>query len=303
MMEQPEVVRYSIGALFDLQPHRCAACGASFRNAQQLRVHAKSHRPPGPPRVLPSGPAGESKALLQCPCCDKVSRNVTDLRKHYLRKHSVGEPPFRCPVCGRGYFVRADCRQHLKHCAEALAGGNPSPATTAAATAGGATAAPVAPRAPARPSAARRPAGRAAGRCAGSPRCSSRRAARPRSPAPAANAPARSVAGGGLWRPRERRRSTTRAPTRARAPPRARSTPLQAWAAPEPRRERARSLDGSARCPRPVAARANKAAGLAPHRCPPCRRRARPVSSSRRRACAAALPPRTAGAQCACREA
>nr|XP_051697797.1 zinc finger protein GLI4 isoform X1 [Oryctolagus cuniculus] len=79
------------------KPHRCEACGKSFRYRSLLQKHERIH-------------TGEKP--YACPECGKAFRGWSGFIQH--RRVHTGEKPYECGQCGRAFSHSSHFTQHLR---------------------------------------------------------------------------------------------------------------------------------------------------------------------------------------------
>ncbi|XP_036864713.1 zinc finger protein 496 [Manis javanica] len=109
------------------KPHRCGACGRSFRLHAHLLSHRRMHLPSDAREQLPrrestaeprgGGPGmrAKGKAALRLQCCDcgKAFQRPYHLARHRSSLHSKGKArPFQCRYCAKSFLQNYDLLRH-----------------------------------------------------------------------------------------------------------------------------------------------------------------------------------------------
>eukprot|EP00899_Mesostigma_viride_P003995 jgi/Mesvir1/13597/Mv06781-RA.1 len=107
---------------FDLQKCRVAGCGEIFPDRASLADHQSSHSghksAASDSALVIRGKTANKKRPCQCPKCPKTFVGLYELRRHFGRKHSLGEKEHGCRKCGKRFFVAVDLRDHVKSCGQ-----------------------------------------------------------------------------------------------------------------------------------------------------------------------------------------
>ncbi|CAL8140389.1 unnamed protein product [Orchesella dallaii] len=82
-------------------PYKCQTCGKTFRRKDAFQDHLDGHK--------------EIIRKYKCSDCPKCFRRLTNLRIHFLRKHStVEEWPYSCIFCDKKMSVKSSFEYHLR---------------------------------------------------------------------------------------------------------------------------------------------------------------------------------------------
>ncbi|KAG8461574.1 hypothetical protein KFE25_001178 [Diacronema lutheri] len=95
----------------------CDVCRKTFKRETNLMFHMATHRS----RVIDAatGIAVDQKwdAPTSCSCCSRVFATKYQAKKHFLRKHFVGEKMYACDICKvKAFAVKEDWSMHTKSC-------------------------------------------------------------------------------------------------------------------------------------------------------------------------------------------
>uniref|UniRef100_A0A336MUQ8 CSON005498 protein n=1 Tax=Culicoides sonorensis TaxID=179676 RepID=A0A336MUQ8_CULSO len=84
----------------DVKRYQCDLCPRTFTYKLMLRRHIENH-------VL--------EKIFRCDQCEKTYKWEGDLKKHIQGAH-LGDLPFKCKFCFKGYFSKSSCKYHEKRC-------------------------------------------------------------------------------------------------------------------------------------------------------------------------------------------
>lgn len=80
-------------------PYTCHTCQERFSSRASLSNHTKDFH---------------STSVFQCPECNKSCKTQKLLHLHRLRRHTVGNREFLCPLCSKAFHVLKDLRRHMQ---------------------------------------------------------------------------------------------------------------------------------------------------------------------------------------------
>lgn len=80
-------------------PYVCDECPKCFVSEKKMLRHAACHRPVGQKKIHP------------CPECDRTFTRADNVQMHRRIVH-IGERPFVCEECGKGYATKAALKEH-----------------------------------------------------------------------------------------------------------------------------------------------------------------------------------------------
>ncbi|CAG0902526.1 unnamed protein product [Cyprideis torosa] len=76
----------------------CPTCGKAFISKEALQHHVKTH---------------EDRSV-KCGQCEAVLSSARTLKWHEIAKHGMGEKPFTCSVCKKGFIEKAFLERHMR---------------------------------------------------------------------------------------------------------------------------------------------------------------------------------------------
>ncbi|XP_035700694.1 zinc finger protein 98-like isoform X2 [Folsomia candida] len=76
----------------------CTQCPQKCKNRLSLERHLMTHR---------------TEKTDKCPHCDHAACDKPTLQLHIARAHPAGPPSHICHICGKGYYVPVDLKNHL----------------------------------------------------------------------------------------------------------------------------------------------------------------------------------------------
>ncbi|CAN6453870.1 unnamed protein product [Victoria cruziana] len=125
--QEANIATVPVDLIQNRRPFKCShsGCQKTFKNAQTLKMHYKTHSSDeialhlSSETISQSYRAGQSKKIpCRCPVCGGTFVGLYELRRHFGRKHSEGEKTHRCWKCAKRFYIEVDLRDHLKLCGE-----------------------------------------------------------------------------------------------------------------------------------------------------------------------------------------
>ncbi|XP_063710150.1 zinc finger protein 62-like [Culicoides brevitarsis] len=84
----------------DIKRYQCAHCPRTFTYRDMIRRHVESHF---------------HEKIYRCDQCDKTYKWDSDLKRHIQGAH-LGDLPFKCKFCNKGYFAMSSRKYHEDRC-------------------------------------------------------------------------------------------------------------------------------------------------------------------------------------------
>lgn len=84
----------------EVKRFQCAHCPRTFTYRDMLRRHVESHF---------------EEKIYRCDQCDKTYKWDSDLKRHIQGAH-LGDLPFKCKYCNKGYFAMSSRKYHEDRC-------------------------------------------------------------------------------------------------------------------------------------------------------------------------------------------
>ena len=93
--------------------HSCDKCDMSFKNAESLKRHIKTHFIKSEVMSDDEGPVKTEPTNLGCNVCGESFTEALDLLAH-AEIHARFQP-FKCLLCGETFFEENKIKMHLKY--------------------------------------------------------------------------------------------------------------------------------------------------------------------------------------------